>query len=978
MEFLGRPENPSRPLPRTTYFCCTEDRWDRGNFVTYAARQAHSALVPLNLRPKSQPDPKIPYHNPGLVSADTIPLDIYHQLYTTWLYFGLLSEFLGVNEAHDGITLQGEDEALAEQFLEAIYTEFITEPSTDSATDHIRYIKGDAVLAVMGFVETALDYHHNKERLSSPARLHHLAECLRLVSGMLNVTPEGFDVSLKLSIATLGETLSMLVHLSKSYRSLTNDRPWVNFAWKGNKFWADGTPVREHMVANGWCKSDLSRANTLYSRLQTVYYLSLLDRKIPGRNHDNCDETRCVAGQIDNATYKLSHDPAMADICECGEMAVDIAAVNRVLEDAELSTFPVLRVSGWEDGYERVQMEVEACTEGVEYIAISHVWADGLGNTKGNTLHRCQIARLGRLLHAVEEDVRARDPEEKDIKYRLWIDTLCVPVAPKDTDEDPLPEVMAERRRIYHLALGRMAEVYQSAAHVLVLDQTLSFFPAEDVHPATALLRIFASSQWMRRLWCLQEGVFAQSLYFQFADKPVHAESLFTELELAGLKDARCRHIAADLAHEFRRLSNPHLQARPRGPDFLETIQSSLSYRAVTVPSDEPLCIATLFGLSIPTILSVSSVEDRMALLWKLLEAETNTIPSLVIFRADRTLPEPGLGWAPLSLLTQGDNNAMFTGYTDFSYVKDDSTELLSAPIPRSKMTPAGLEVLLPGMILTPAISFSGHDDGEHNERDMAHAWDGLISGNGEPTIYFHDEDNNWFKLSDWYAVFGTEHGGPRVPLSNIISTPSSSSFSKDLSFCKTLDQCPQLGLIRSEDTTRMSGSLWLLVQILDSAPLSTCSSSESRNDTRREKKKIHCRWLRKVILTLLSTSPPEELVAKTLYSISRAVTTSFEGRRLTNEFYSLSHRVNGSNNTEKEVEEGKEEEFSATKEKLRTEIKTASTKAWEETPWFAEAVEATMGAGMEGYIWAGVVMRFPHDRLARKVAEGEVIWVVD
>ena len=85
-------------------------------------------------------------------------------------------------------------------------------------------------------------------------------------------------------------------------------------------------------------------------------------------------------------------------------------------------------------------------------------------------------------------------------KYRLWIDTLCVPVAPKDASENN----HAERLMVYHMALGRMKDIYKKATHVLVLDMALSVHNAQELSPATVLMRVFGSSLWMRRLWCLQ------------------------------------------------------------------------------------------------------------------------------------------------------------------------------------------------------------------------------------------------------------------------------------------------------------------------------------------------------------------------------------------------------------------------------------------------------------------------------------------
>jgi len=49
-----------------------------------------------------------------------------------------------------------------------------------------------------------------------------------------------------------------------------------------------------------------------------------------------------------------------------------------------------------------------------------------------------------------------------------------------------------------------MKTVYRQASQVLVLDLALAEHPAEGAHPASLLLRIMASSLWMRRLWTLQ------------------------------------------------------------------------------------------------------------------------------------------------------------------------------------------------------------------------------------------------------------------------------------------------------------------------------------------------------------------------------------------------------------------------------------------------------------------------------------------
>jgi len=92
---------------------------------------------------------------------------------------------------------------------------------------------------------------------------------------------------------------------------------------------------------------------------------------------------------------------------------------------------------------------------------------------------------------AVEDEVWAKDTSQPRPKYHIWVDTLCCPVAKLEPYYNKI-------------SLLRMKTVYEQATHVLVLDLALSMHNAEELRPATLLLRIFGSSIWMRRLWTLQ------------------------------------------------------------------------------------------------------------------------------------------------------------------------------------------------------------------------------------------------------------------------------------------------------------------------------------------------------------------------------------------------------------------------------------------------------------------------------------------
>jgi len=128
--------------------------------------------------------------------------------------------------------------------------------------------------------------------------------------------------------------------------------------------------------------------------------------------------------------------------------------------------------------------------------------------------------------------------------------------------------------------MGRIRAVYEEADHVLVLDKSLSpctsSVPPETsgegdgeadgeasgeaplAKPAETCLRILTST-WMRRLWTLQEGVLAKSLYFEFQDRLVHLVKETAELGdlLIKHKDLRYFRIWRDISLEVRQSSNP-------------------------------------------------------------------------------------------------------------------------------------------------------------------------------------------------------------------------------------------------------------------------------------------------------------------------------------------------------------------------------------------------------------------------------------
>jgi len=347
MDILCSPENTSQ-AEETRYLCDAGDRWDGGPFVTFPQRAAILHMVPPSFRQYNLDVPYTELIHPSNLNAR-------QSIYTTWLFIGLISEFLSSNRQEDPD--RPPDNPDAEEVIASIYKHCVI--TKDSGE---RFLSGepikDLVLAIVALINKSTDVE---------ARLNYLSSCLRVASGVLtSPATRGVDRSLKFAIAGLGELLSVIVRHGVALKDFGDvSLPLTGFNWK-HDFLLHDSSVQQRMISAGWCKSDLSRADSLYQHLFTMHYLSLLHRHVPGRDHSNCTGTICAAAQIDNDTYKLSHT---TEGCTCEEFRVDISKIKDVLGKTE--TYPVLVF----DPDDETALLVKPFLEGDEYIALSHVSA---------------------------------------------------------------------------------------------------------------------------------------------------------------------------------------------------------------------------------------------------------------------------------------------------------------------------------------------------------------------------------------------------------------------------------------------------------------------------------------------------------------------------------------------------------------------------------------------------------------------------
>lgn len=358
----------------------------------------------------------------------------------------------------------------------------------------------------------------------------------------------------------------------------------------------------DRLKARNWC---LSRVDfTLFNSIIEIYIVSLLP-SYESVSHLKCGVVACARRLQTVDQFSAQHR------VDCGGICTTI-----VFKEAKL--IDILRADGI-PGIAECQSKEGAVSYDVvdvtrrPFIAISHVWSHGLGNPAENALPSCQIQHLIQLIKAIGPSDTA-----------LWIDTISVPMNP-------------EYKR---LSISRLQAVYSTASSVLVIDRHLQKVGTHWLEMRLQLL----CSEWMRRLWTLQEGRLASRLYIQFRYQAVPmAELLKTDFKPHIRLDADVfGHLYLDTGEKTKM----HFGKQENINERLLDLATVLSRRSVTIASDEPICIATLLGLSLKEFSSFPTMAD--------IYRSLPSLPQDLLFIHAPRLQTAGFRWAPSTFLEQG------------------------------------------------------------------------------------------------------------------------------------------------------------------------------------------------------------------------------------------------------------------------------------------------------------------------------------
>lgn len=453
----------------------------------------------------------------------------------------------------------------------------------------------------------------------------------------------------------------------------------------------------------GWCPSDLTTAFHRFN-VPTLYFLHNINGGSIGKNPHKivhvrargclpdgnsnpislsttlCTPFVCGLNKLNDQTYVTKH----ADRCGgCENIQAKSEELCGILKRRKI---PLI---DFEDarGINLVESEPD-----MPYIAISHVWSDGIGNPLENSLPRCQLQRLNDYIRKVQT--------ESGKCHLFWIDTICVP-----PDSAALKDVQ-------DLAISLMRETYENAVAVLVLDSSLYGAPSLGRSPAENLIRVF-SSRWTSRLWTYQEGALARSLYFQFSDNPLDLEA-----EISRLKEKPDTIESLTLVPSLMTTYGQIRFFQRRKLSFEErflAICSSFSDRTTSVASDEPICFGTLLGLDVLE-LAQTPPQSRIEKFWRMLPC----IPESIVRTKIERLDVPGLRWAPKSFLRSFKNQNRIGG---------PSSGVLSFGKGTVNAIEEGVLVQQPGLLVRTESVFIGTQ------------------------AYFKvEKDDSWYKANFWLS----------------------------------------------------------------------------------------------------------------------------------------------------------------------------------------------------------------------------------
>lgn len=508
-----------------------------------------------------------------------------------------------------------------------------------------------------------------------------------------------------LSCAVLGETLMVVNQATLN--------PNHEFGHLDGDCWGNGSFFLEHMETQGWCPFVVSGVEK-NSSLLLKHYLATIGPPLVKRNHRRCSDYKCSAPDfLPKTVQHTTHN------CKCSLLEIDIKDLGELIVKEKTPLTQLVSDAGGP------RLVLQEAKEPMRYVAISHVWTDGLGNPEKNSMPLCQLRRIQEAANSLygpsTEHDWERDRETPSIPTWFWIDTLCVPNEQNHKD-------------LNDRALPRMKEIYVLADKVLVLDSEVAAC-VESTDRQILLARICLSN-WIRRLWTLQEGYFAKDLLFLVDKAAISIRDILRDAMDEGLPPPlnqlsahKWKEVEGKFLTIFHRsasiplghLSDQNKDIRESDPEpdeeNIARVLRELALRTSKFDKDEAGCLAFLLNVDTKSIASIQKApeSERIKELLKLLDARAQEsfkrldakeqgvklrgcIPPGVVLLPGERINIDGYRWAPRSFMMGPDNTRHLITHRLNVPLEYPSSELMLRS--SGTLCEYGLRIQFPGLIL--------------------------------------------------------------------------------------------------------------------------------------------------------------------------------------------------------------------------------------------------------------------------------------
>ena len=627
------------------------------------------------------PEPDSPY----LLKRHGIEVQSDHEVGSflqTWLYFGLLFEI--TKERVDTSVFEVMTSANAHHFSSVHLSRVISEWSVKALQPPRRRHRRQQVNNLEGWVAECYSILKYADKILD--RIAHAYE-----------ERQNSNISLiGLSIAALGDYLGQTVASIAVQKGYYDDEFPV---WTLQESLCQ--PIREKM--QHFCPNRVHSFVSNGITAGVLWYVANLEPPQVQDHHTACSIERCNSLHVDQNEYIVKHSD---ENCFCDFKELESSHLHRVVEDGAIALFTAHEICG----QMRLTLHDQRITQ--QYVAISHVWADGHGNMNSNAFPSCFLRKLQDEVDALGLTPGASTP--------IWMDTMCLPRYP-----------LHLRRK----AVSRLSEIFQRATGILVMDSYLQTLTCSNVSPLEVLARVSLSG-WTARLWTFSEGQLARKIWLQFSDTAIDLHCYVSVWR----EDLRGRQIPSmpdiNVAYQMTNLyTATTLVPESEGEEELlqlSQIKAALTSRHTSWQSDEALCLGAILKLDLSKIIAADD-EHKMAAFWRQMP-EAYLPVDLIFTKFSPKLELVGLRWAPATLLS-GSNHGL-TALPMYNFA------LYAMPTER------GLQIETPTMMFDAV----GSDASPISERNFIQ-----ICCN----IHEHDPRDWDFLLQDqngtWYTCFVTD-----------------------------------------------------------------------------------------------------------------------------------------------------------------------------------------------------------------------------